>query len=123
MPSFVCSTAQMQCSMGSAPSVLTVLPVRTVNLCSKPQANISDFQPMVNIAPFGLCRSMANPTVASATAAAMGVLTPMPCIPNTTSPWMSGKSDVLVKGMPALMDNCQLMCMWAGNIKITSNGQ
>jgi hypothetical protein len=123
MPSYVCSTAQMQCNMGSTPSVLTVLPIRNIFLCNKPKANISDFQPLVNIAPFGLCRSLANPTVASATSAAMGTLTPMPCIPNTTSPWMNGKTDHLVQGQPALMDNCQLMCVWGGAIKLTSNGQ
>ncbi|MBO6025659.1 MAG: DUF4280 domain-containing protein, partial [Bacteroidales bacterium] len=60
--------------MGTTPAALTVLPARTVLLAGKPKANISDNQPMVNIAPFGMCRSIANPTVASATAAAMGTL-------------------------------------------------
>lgn len=123
MATYVCGTAQMQCNMGSTPSVLSVLPVRTILLSNKPMANISDNQPMVNIASFGLCRSLANPTVASATSAAMGALTPMPCIPNTTSPWLNGKTDLLLKGQPALLDNCQLICNWAGNIKLNSNGQ
>ena len=123
MATYVCSTAQLQCSMGSSPSSLTVLPIRTIKLSHKPQANIFDNKPIVNIAPFGLCRSMANPTVASATAAAMGALTPMPCIPNTNVPWTNGKTDVLLQGQPALLSSCQLMCMWAGNIKINSCGQ
>lgn len=92
-------------------------------LAGKPQANISDHQPMVNIAPFGLCRSLANPTVAAATAANLGRLQPMPCIPNTVAPWMPGKPDVLLKGQPALLDNCKLQCMWAGTISLVSNGQ
>jgi hypothetical protein len=123
MATYVCSTAQMQCTMGTTPSVLTVLPVRTILLSNKPMANISDNQPMVNIASFGMCQSLANPQVASATSAAMGVLTPMPCIPNTTAPWLNGKTDLLLKGQPALLNNCQLMCMWAGSIKLNSDGQ
>ena len=108
--------------MGVSPSSLTVLPDRTALLSNKPQANIMDYKPMVNIMPFGLCKSLANPTVASATTA-RGVLTPMPCIPNTTTPWMPAKSNMMVKGQPALQDNCQLICGWAGTIKIITNGQ
>lgn len=123
MASYVCSGARMKCTMGTSPSMLTVLPTRTIMLAGKPQANISDYKPLVNIAPFGMCRSLANPTVASATSAAMGVLTPMPCIPNTVVPWLPGKMDVLLKGQPALLDNCKLQCMWAGTISLTTNGQ
>ncbi len=121
--SYVCSTARLKCSMGMSPSMLTVLPMRTVLLTGKPMANITDHKPLVNIAPFGLCRSLANPTVAAATSAAMGVLTPMPCIPNTQSPWMPGKPDLLVQGAPALLKSCVCPCLWAGIISITTDGQ
>lgn len=123
MATYVCSTAQMKCSMGSSPAALTVLPIRTVFLTGKPKANISDHTPMVNIAPFGLCRSLANPTVAAATAANLGRLQPMPCIPNTPAPWIGGKMDVLEKGQPALLDTCKLQCVWAGTISFINNGQ
>lgn len=82
----VCGGAMLQCSFGMAPSSLMVLPQNKVtNVMGL--ANIMDNKPMVNIMPFGMCSSMANPTVASATAAALGVLTPMPCIPVIPGPW------------------------------------
>lgn len=65
----------LQCSFGMAPSVLNVLPTARV-ISSMPMASIADCVPLVNIMPFGMCSSMANPTVAAATAAAMGALTP-----------------------------------------------
>ena len=80
MPQLVVLGAQLACSFGLAPSVLTVLPVKMVN-AGVPAANIMDMAPMLNIAPFGMCNSLANPMVVAATAAAMGVLTPVPCIP------------------------------------------
>ncbi len=122
MGSIVCSSAMLKCSFGTTPSSLTVLPTNMVKTTT-PIANIMDNIPMANIMPFGMCQSLANPMVASATAAAMGVLTPMPCIPVTTAPWAPGSSTVLVANMPALNDSSKLMCNWAGVIEVTSAGQ
>ena len=61
------ATATMMCSFGAAPSVLSVTSDPTVLVESKPLATIMDFAPMANIPPFGVCSSLANPTVASAT--------------------------------------------------------
>src|SRR6516162_5891547 len=102
MPQQVCNGATLQCSMGMAPSSLVVLPVNRVTTGQQPDANIMDHVPMVNIMPFGMCMSLANPEVASATAAALGVLTPMPCIPNTPSPWVPGAVTVLLGNQPTL---------------------
>ena len=113
----------MRCTMGMAPARLTVLPVRTVNLCGQPMANISDHQSFVNLGAFGNCRSMGFPSTASATAAANGVLTPMPCMHNTPLPWMQGNNTYLVKGQPALMKNSTCTCMWGGTISIIDDGQ
>lgn len=88
-----------------------------------PIANIMDNKPMMNILPFAMCTSMGNPTVQSATAAAMGVLTPMPCIPNTTAPWVPGSPTVLIAGMPALNSSSKLICSFGGVIQITNPGQ
>jgi Domain of unknown function (DUF4280) len=78
---------------------------------------------MVNIMPFGMCTSVANPEVAAATAAALGVLTPMPCIPATVAPWAPGAPTVAYGKMPALDNTSKCMCMWAGVISITFPGQ
>jgi hypothetical protein len=119
----VVSGAMMMCTFGVAPSALNVLPANKTMAGGPPAANIMDHKPMVNIPPFGMCMSLANPTVASATSAAMGVLTPMPCIPNTVAPWVPGSPTVLLGNMPALNNTSKCMCMWGGVISITFPGQ
>ena len=118
----VCMGAMMQCSFGAAPSSLVVLPANRT-LTGTPAANIMDSAPIVNVPPFGMCSSAANPTVAAATAAALGVLTPMPCVPVTAAPWAPGSPTVLIANMPALNNSSKLMCSWGGVIQITSPGQ
>ena len=123
MPMQVVNTAQLMCSQGMAPSALVVLPLNRVMSGNQPTANIMDHKPMVNILPFGMCRSPANPVVAAATAAALGVLTPMPCIPATPAPWVPGAVTVLLGNAPSLDNTCKLMCMWAGVIQVVAPGQ
>lgn len=118
----VCMGAMTKCTFGAAPSSLMVLPVSLV-MTNVPDANIMDNKPMVNILPFGMCQSMANPMVIAATAAALGVLTPMPCIPATVAPWVPGSPTVLLGNMPALSNSSKLMCMWGGVIGIDVPGQ
>lgn len=118
----VCMGATLQCSFGAAPSSLVVLPVNRV-LTNTPAATIMDNVPMVNIMPFAMCSSLANPTVAAATAAALGALTPMPCVPVTPAPWVVGAPTVLIGNMPALNNNSKLMCTWGGVIQIVVPGQ
>lgn len=118
----VTSGATLQCSFGAAPSALQVLPVNRVT-AGTPAANIMDFKPFVNVMPFGMCNSMANPAVAAATAAASGVLTPMPCAPATAAPWVPGSSKVMIGMMPALQDSSKLMCIWGGVIQVVAAAQ
>lgn len=118
----VCMGAAMQCSFGAAPSTLIVLPDKCV-LTGTPAANIMDGKPIVNVPPFGMCSSIANPTVAAATAAALGVLTPMPCVPVTPAPWTPGAPTVLLSEIPALDNSSKLTCTWGGIIQIVSPGQ
>jgi hypothetical protein len=123
MPLQVCMGAMMQCSFGMAPSSLVVLPTNRVMTNNVPDANIMDHIPMVNIMPFGMCSSPSNPTVAAATAAALGVLTPMPCIPATPAPWVAGAPTVLLGNFPSLDNVSQLMCIWGGVITFSDAGE
>ena len=118
----VCTGAMMLCSFGMAPSSLVVLPLNRV-LTQTPAANIMDNKPFMNIIPFGMCTSLANPTVAAATAAALGVLTPMPCTPVIPGPWVVGAPTVLIGNMPALNNTSKLMCAYGGVIQILNPGQ
>lgn len=119
----VCMGAVTKCSFGMAPSSLVVLPTNRVTTTNMPDANIMDHIPMVNIMPFGMCQSAANPTVAAATAAALGVLTPMPCIPVTPAPWAPGSPTVMIANQPALNNSSTLNCIWGGIIEINFAGQ
>ena len=123
MPQQVCMGAMMTCSFGTAPSSLVVLPTNRVMTNNMPDANIMDHIPLVNILPFAMCTSLANPVVAAATAAAFGVLTPMPCIPVTPAPWVPGSPTVMLANMPTLNNSCSLNCIWGGVITFSQAGQ
>jgi hypothetical protein len=123
MTALVVNGAPCTCSFGMAPSTLVVLPAKKVNGAKLPIATIMDHIPNTNIMPFGMCNSIANPTVAAATTAALGVLTPMPCVPATVAPWVPGKPMVLVGKLPALDQTSKCMCMWGGVIQFSYAGQ
>ena len=87
MSQLVCNGAVLMCSFGTAPSTMIVTPENMVNASSVPAATIMDNIPMKNILPFVMCITQSNPAVAAATAAALGVPTPAPCVPVTSAPW------------------------------------
>jgi len=121
--SYIVAGAKVKCSFGEQ-SVSLQLPLdHKIFINEKAQANITDFKPMLNIPPFGMCSSMANPTVAAATAANYGRLQKMPCIPVLTMPWIGGKADLLLGDQPALLKSACLNCQWAGQIKFEDDGQ
>jgi hypothetical protein len=124
MPDLVVSGAQLACTFGIAPSALTVVPAGpVVQAGSQLLARIVDFAPMVNVAPFGMCTTPSNPQVAAATSAALGVLTPQPCIPVVTAPWTPGSLKVSAGGVPALTSTSTCLCAWGGSISIVQAGQ
>ena len=121
MPQLVSIGAMLQCTFGVEAPALIVPPVNKV-LGDTPVANIMDNKPIANIPPFGVCNSLANPTVAAATSAALGVLTPMPCVPVTAAPWAPGSPTVLVGNMPALSATSKCLCNWGGVISVINPG-
>lgn len=106
----------LKCSFGNAPAPLMALPDKKVN-AMLPVVVKDDHIPLVNILPFGMCSNPANPMVIAATAAAMGVLTPVPCIPCTVGAWENAVGKVKVKGKPALNMDAKLNCLYGGSIQ------
>lgn len=126
MPKHVCQGAVLQCSMGlPGIGVFNVIPDNQKIIDDMPAANVDDNKPIVEIPTFGSCISLANPLTASATTSAMGVLTPMPCVPNTPTPWMPGaiSPPVMLAGQLALDDVSKLMCVYGGVISVIYAGQ
>jgi hypothetical protein len=109
----------LQCSMGAAPCafVSQSLPAAPQILGALPAANVTEFTVM-NIATFGMCQSEANPEVAAATAAALGVLTPMPCVPNVVAPWAPAAITSAVNGLALATEESKCTCAWGGQISV-----
>ncbi|GHT97185.1 hypothetical protein FACS1894126_0750 [Alphaproteobacteria bacterium] len=118
-----CCNALLQCPMGVAPTPLVVLPSCMVMNSSGPMGSMPDCVPFLNIIPFGVCMSIANPATAALTAAALGILTPGPCIPTPAGVWTPMKPTVMTKLGPAVNSDSMLICAYGGVIKIAFPGQ
>jgi len=124
MANQVVTGALMQCSFGLTPAPLNVLPQNQVMGGGPlPAANIFDMKPLLNVPPFGMCSSPANPAVIAATAAALGVLTPMPCMPVPAGSWLPGDPKVLIGFLPALTSDSKLLCSWGRVVQLNVPGQ
>lgn len=120
----VVAGAQCTCPFGAAPCTLNVTSQQACLAEGKPVGTIQDMQPGTNLPTFGMCSSLANPTVAAATAAALGVLTPQPCNMVPAGTWLPTNPKMLIQGKPVLTNEATLVCgLGAGMIKITSPGQ
>lgn len=117
----VVSGCTIRCTHGSQPSTLKISGARP--------ACIGDCQPFVNVPPFGLCRTMANPHTraltlgAQATAQQSGsgganVLLPGPCVPVLPSGWSPAGQWELVNNFPSIDRSSVLMCGYGGMITI-----
>ena len=122
----VVNGAMISCSFSvpPVPVPLTVIPKGPpVMASSMPAATIMDFAPFVNIPSFGMCMAPTNPAFIAATAAKLGVATPVPCVPVTTSPWIPGSPTVMVGNIPALTNTSTCLCTWLGVITVKVPGQ
>ena len=123
MAEMIATGASAVCSFGTAPGTINATSQAACLVEGKPAATIQDAQP-ANITPFGMCTSLLNPQVAAATAAAMGVLTPQPCMLVPAGTWTPMKPGVLLGGQPCLTRYSTLMCSNGGGmICITVPGQ
>lgn len=122
MSKLVVNGATLRCNQGTMTSSLSVLPTVNADNNDKPIATVMDFKPNVNVPPFGMCMTQANPQVASATAAAQGVLTPMPCLPVITAPWSPGSAVAMIRQQKALTEGSTCSCTWTGVIEIADTG-
>lgn len=118
MPELLTTGCMLTCTFGMIPSVLDVLPEP-----GKPAidgvldaATMMDMVPLLNILPFEMCMSLENPEVAAATAAALGVLTPMPCIPLVVDPWDPPSELLTYMGIPLATMESKCLCVWGGEI-------
>lgn len=118
----VVSGAACLCTMGTSPGQINATNQMTIRVGGKPAASIADSAPLSNVGSCGMCTSLANPAVAAATAAALGVLTPQPCVPAPAGAWVCpGK--VRVGGKPILTTDGKLNCAYGGTISIMNPGQ
>lgn len=124
MGALVVKGASLGCTFGTAPGTLKGTAQSMVMAEGKPAASIQDIGPNVQITGFGMCQSLLNPQVAAATAAAMGVLTPQPCMPVPAGTWIPVKPGILVANVPCLCSDSQLLCTCGmGMISVKVPGQ
>ena len=102
--------ATLECTWGSQTSETKVLPKKTKDGL------------LLNILPFGNCKCLAYSKTAEETSKALGVLTPMPCIPNVVNSWCSDDKLVLVGDPSELNISSFCICTWGGIIKINFIG-
>lgn len=112
--------AMAMCSFGMAPASLIVPPENRVLIEGRPAATITN-STIANIPTFGMCTTLSNPEVAAATTAALGVLTPMPCVP-VLLPWVPGSPTTLLGGQPALTLGSVCNCAFGGVVQIVDPG-
>lgn len=118
MAELLTTGCMLTCTFGMLPSVLDVLPEpgKPAIEGALSAATILEMIPLENILPFEMCTSMENPEVAAATAAAMGVLTPMPCIPVVVDPWEPPSELLSYMGIPLATMQSKCLCAWGGEI-------
>jgi hypothetical protein len=118
MANLVCTGAALKCSMGTTPATFTASGQAVSGRTAA--GVVTDVGPK-SVPAFGMCTSLQNPAVATASSA--GPLVPQACQPVIAKPWSPGSTKVTIDGVAALDDGSQCKCAWQGAIKVTSAGQ
>jgi hypothetical protein len=121
MAPFVTSGSTIACSMSLTTAAL-VVPNPMVK-ATTPAGTIVNSVPTTNIPTFGMCMSLGNPQVATATTGNQGVLTPQPCAPATGSPWTGGSLTAKIAGIPCLLATSTCQCAFGGTITVITPAQ
>jgi hypothetical protein len=118
VPDLMTTGCLLECTMG-----LTPAPFKADELPGAPKelgmtaATIVQIIPGHNIPIFGMCMSPMNPTTASLTTAAQGVLTPGPCTPLPVAPWAPPSLTTNHFGIPLAVIDSKLACSYGGMIQ------
>jgi len=118
----VVSGASCQCTFGLAPSCFSATTAVKERVDGKIVGTVMDGAPVQNIRPFGLCITLSNPAVAAATAAALGVLTPQPCVP-VTQKWSGPAATYRADGQSVIVQTSTCSCAYGGVITVSNPGQ
>lgn len=118
----VVTGAMILCPFGTTPANLVVTSQSTCLAEGKLLATITDTS-VANIPTCGMCSSLANPQVAAATAEALGVLTPQPCVPAIAGTWTAVRPKCIVGGKPCLTSEATAVCSYGGTMSIINAGQ
>jgi hypothetical protein len=93
----------LQCTFGTIPAPLNVLPMDRTFIGGPAAGNIMDTAaPLINVPSFGVCNAIP--------------IAPTPCVPCTLC-WV-GFTKVLVGGLPLLDLNAKLICARGGLIQV-----
>lgn len=117
----VVSGASIGCTMGLGSGTLNATSQVKIQFNGATVATKDDVGAQ-NLGPCGMCTSMGNPAVSSATAAALGVLTPQPCTPMAGGPWQASGTTKVAGAFP-ITNESTLICSYGGSIFITNSGQ
>jgi hypothetical protein len=121
VPPFVTSGTMLHCTMGASSAPLVV--PDPVVAATAPVATVVNSTPTTNVPSFGLCMSLGNPQVATATGLAQGVLTPQPCMPATGPPWSPGALTIQAGGLPCVLVSSICQCAYGGVITVVAPEQ
>ncbi len=133
--------AKTKCSMGLRESQLVLDADHGIFIRGKAQFHVKDKEGIINVIPFGGCKSASNPDTAKEMAMRGFTAAPLSfsgtfCMPSlltgcagkctpliTAAEWEDGSEFTDIDDEKALLGRCTLACAYGGIIQITDAGQ